>query len=76
MSDDWRVRQGERVQQRREARGLSQAELAEKCKTTQQTISRIEKGLVDPKRELKFKIARALVIHVSRLFGFTEQDVA
>lgn len=76
MSDDWRVRQGERVQARREERGLSQAQLADKAGTTQQTVSRIETGAVDPKRELKMRIARVLVIHVSRLFGYTEQDVA
>lgn len=39
-----RMKNGSRIRQAREAQGLSQSDLAEMVKTTQQTIDRIERG--------------------------------
>jgi len=49
-----------KMMQIRKKRGITQAELAELCHTTQQTIAKIEKGFVDPKLSTLHKIAEAL----------------
>lgn len=67
-----------RIVQWRKKRGLTQEELAQKCKTTQQTIAKIEQGTVDPKLTTIQKIAEALDCDLVDLFytreGFS-QDV-
>jgi transcriptional regulator with XRE-family HTH domain len=52
----------------RKKNGLTQSELAEKCHTTQQTIAKIEQGVVDPKLSTLEKIADALGCEVTDLF--------
>ncbi len=52
---------GKAVRQARESMGLSQAELAEKAETSQQTVDRIERGVVGHSRAYP-AIARALGI--------------
>ncbi len=59
---------GGRIRQRREALGLSQRELAERCDVTQQTISRIEMGAVLPRDVLKIELARQLDCSPRTLF--------
>jgi transcriptional regulator with XRE-family HTH domain len=44
----------------RKAKGITQAELAERCGTTQQQIARIENGSVDPRLSTLQRIAEAL----------------
>lgn len=56
-----------RIIQRRKRLGLTQQELAERCKTTQQTIAKIEQGSVDPKLSTIIKIAEALECEVTDL---------
>ena len=57
-----------KIMQIRKKKGVTQAELAERCETTQQTIAKIEKGLVDPKISTLHKIAEALECELSDLF--------
>jgi transcriptional regulator with XRE-family HTH domain len=57
-----------RVIQWRKAKGLTQGDLAEKCETTQQTIAKIEQGVVDPKVSTLEKIASALDCELVDLF--------
>ena len=57
-----------KMMQIRKQRGLTQAELAELCNTTQQTIAKIEKGFVDPKLSTLHKIAEALDCELNELF--------
>ncbi|MCR4687855.1 MAG: helix-turn-helix transcriptional regulator [Lachnospiraceae bacterium] len=49
-----------RIKEFRQARGLSQTELAKKCGTTQNTISSLETGQYSPTAYLSGLICRAL----------------
>lgn len=51
---------GNRIHSRREELGLNQAELAEKSKLTQASISRIESGIIAPKATTLIALAIAL----------------
>jgi transcriptional regulator with XRE-family HTH domain len=59
---------GRQIRRRREALGISQRELAERCDVTQQTISRIEIGAVLPRDALKIELARQLDCSPRNLF--------
>lgn len=52
----------------REARELSQADLAEAVGVTRQTINSIERGRYDPSLELAFRLARFFECPVEELF--------
>jgi len=57
----------------RRAGGLTQAQLAELCETTQQQIAKIENGTVDPRLSTLRRIADSLQCEVSDLF-WTKKD--
>jgi len=61
---------GARVRALRKGRGLSQAELAEKCEVTVEHISGIERGSRAPSLEILEKLALALRVTISDLFDF------
>ncbi len=61
---------GARVRQLREARGLTQAGLAESCDLAVQTISRIERGVKAPSIEVLASIAEALDVPPASLLAF------
>lgn len=63
---------GERVAQRRNDLGLSQAQLADLCGITQQTVSKIEKGVMIPHDKLKLRIAQRTGIRPELLFPWPE----
>jgi transcriptional regulator with XRE-family HTH domain len=54
----------ERVRQLREARGLTQAELAHRMGTTQPFVARLEAGGAEPTLETLVRIARALDVQL------------
>ncbi len=54
--------------QLRKKKGITQAELAARCETTQQTIAKIEKGLVEPKLVTLRKLSNALGCELPELF--------
>ena len=59
--DGWFFAQiAEQVSSQRRARGLSQAELAELCGTTQSAIARLESGGRPPRIDTLLRIANAL----------------
>lgn len=59
--DGWFFAQiAEQVASQRRARGLSQAELAELCSTTQSAIARLESGGRPPRIDTLLRIANAL----------------
>lgn len=59
--DGWLFAQiAERVAEQRRARGLSQAELAELCGTTQSAIARLEAGGRPPRIDTLLRLANAL----------------
>jgi ribosome-binding protein aMBF1 (putative translation factor) len=51
---------GEQVRRLREARGMSQQELARRAGTSQPAIARLEAGGVDPRLETLHRLGRAL----------------
>jgi transcriptional regulator with XRE-family HTH domain len=62
-----------KVMRLRKELGLTQAELAERCQTTQQQIAKIESGVSDPKLSSLQHIAKALRCEVRDLF-FTPEE--
>ena len=59
--DGWFFAQiAQQVSDRRKERGLSQAQLAELCETTQSAIARLESGGRPPRIDTLLKIANAL----------------
>jgi len=58
-----------RVRRAREARGLSQAELAAAANLTRQSVGAIEAGRATPSVEVALRIAKALEQTVESLFG-------
>lgn len=67
IRDEVLPRFGHGVRAKREARGWSQLELAERADTAQTWISRIERGLVDPMLDMVQGIAYALDVLISEL---------
>lgn len=64
-----------RVIQVRKRLSLTQTDLAKKCNTTQQTIAKIEQGVVDPKLSTLEKLAEALDCELIDLF-YTRESFA
>jgi transcriptional regulator with XRE-family HTH domain len=52
----------------RKQQGVTQAQLAERCGTTQQQIARIENGVVDPRLSTLRRIADSLKCELGDLF--------
>ena len=57
-----------KLRELREARGLTQEELAKILEVTRQTIIAIEKGKYDPSLRLAFKIARFFGVKIEDIF--------
>ncbi|ACS33626.1 helix-turn-helix transcriptional regulator [Thermococcus gammatolerans] len=57
-----------RLRELREAKGLTQEELAKALGVTRQTIIAIEKGKYDPSLRLAFKIARFFGLKIEDVF--------
>lgn len=58
---------GEKVREIRKRKGLSQLELGEKMKVSQQAIGKYEKTVEQPKMSTVRKLANALDVHISEL---------
>lgn len=56
------------IREKRKEFGISQEELARKCKVSRQTINAIENNKYDPTLSLAFSLARALNMMVDELF--------
>lgn len=52
----------------RKDKGLTQIELAEKCNVSQQSISKIEKGIIDPSLSVALQLSQVLNCKVDDLF--------
>lgn len=59
-----------RLSKLRQAKGLTIEKLAYENDISKSTLSRIERGLVDPKLSTLIKIAKGLEIRPSKLFDF------
>ncbi len=73
MSDELKLRFGYRLSGLRRDREITQAELAEACGVSEETISRIERGVFGPRFELLDKLACALGLPVAELFCFCNE---
>ena len=62
-----------RIRDLRLARGLTQAQLANDCEVTRQTIIALEAGKYSPSLELAFRLARALGHDLEEVFQFSEE---
>jgi transcriptional regulator with XRE-family HTH domain len=60
---------GRTLANRRRARALSQADLADRTGIEQQTISKIERAEISPSDEIKVAICAALRYEVSTIFA-------
>lgn len=58
----------------REARGLTQKELAEQVSVSRQAINAVETGKFDPSIWLAYDLARFFGVSVEELFLFKEED--
>jgi putative transcriptional regulator len=56
------------VRERREARGMTQGDLAAAVDVTRQSINAIERGRYDPSLELALKLAAEFDVSVEELF--------
>ncbi len=56
------------IKDKRRELGLSQEELAKKCKVSRQTVNAIENDKYDPTLSLAFNLAKELDITVDELF--------
>lgn len=61
-----------RLREVREARGLTQGQLAELVGVSRKTINTVENGIYVPSTVIALKLARALDEPVERLFSLTE----
>ena len=61
-----------RLREMREARGLTQGQLAELVGVSRKTINTVENGIYVPSTVIALKLARALDEPVERLFSLTE----
>jgi len=61
-----------RVREAREARGLTQAELAALVEVSRKTINTVENAVFVPSTVIALKLARALGEPVERLFSLRE----
>lgn len=54
-------------------KGLSQEELARKCKVSRQTINAIENDKYDPSLPLAFTLSKVLGLSIEELFIFKDE---
>jgi transcriptional regulator with XRE-family HTH domain len=64
---------GARIYELRLKAGLTQAQLAEKTDVSNETISRIERGLRSPSFEVLERLAEALQVEARDLFNFSDR---
>lgn len=67
------MRLGNHIKKLREARGLTQLQLAEEIEVSRKTINTIENEVFIPSTILAFKLARALDTTVEELFWIEEK---
>jgi putative transcriptional regulator len=67
---------GNRLREAREARALTQAQLAELVGVSRKTINTVENGVYVPSTLIALKIAWALETRVEALFFLTEEAAA
>lgn len=64
------IKVGKRIQELREAKGISQQDLAAKCNFEKSNMSRLEAGRVNPTLSTLGKVALALEVKIKEIFNF------
>lgn len=64
------IKVGKRIQELREAKGISQQDLAAKCNFEKSNMSRLEAGRVNPTLSTLEKVALALEVKITEIFIF------
>ena len=67
-------RWGLKIAELRSDQNISQVDLAAAAGTTQQTISRIERGEQVPSDGMRVRLARALDVYVTELFRYDDHE--
>ena len=65
-----------RIEQARDAKGLSRGELADLVGVHYQTMGYLERGEYNPSLELALKIARALEVSLEEIFWLDDEVVS
>ncbi len=65
---------GARIYELRTKANLTQAQLAEKADVSNDTISRIERGIRSPSFEVLERLAKTLDVEIRELFNFTNRN--
>lgn len=71
----WITESGQRVADKRIARGMKRSQLAKKARSTEATIHRVEHGLIAPRDTLKIAIAEALQCQPGELWPPIQIDI-
>lgn len=74
MADETLVRLGERARQVRKERNMSQQKVADKSSLALRTVSRIERGLMNPSFEVLSTLASALGTTLKNLLTYPGED--
>ena len=61
---------GRRIKELRKRKGLSQESLAERAETSQNYLSRMERGTENPTLDMFIKVASALEVEMWEMFDF------
>jgi len=61
---------GSRIKELRRKKGLSQEEFAEKAETSQNYLSRMERGTENPTLDMLIKLSHALEVEMWEMFDF------
>lgn len=64
-----------KLKEYREAKQLTQEELASSVNVSRQTIISLEKGSYNPSLELAFKLSLVLKVRIDDLFEFEEENI-
>ena len=70
LENTLQINVGKQIQKLREAKGLSQQDLAAKCNFEKSNMSRLEAGRVNSTLSTLDKIAKALDVTLVELFSF------
>ncbi len=62
------------IKELRKANKMTQADLADLCRTTRQTIISIESGKYTASLSLAYKISRVFKLSIEEVFDFSEEE--
>lgn len=67
---DFKILLGKRIQSLRESKGMTQKDLAFETELDISTISRLERGILNPRLDTILSLSAVLKVHPKQLFDF------